>query len=122
MNAKEAMMALLDGKIVTGFNTKWKLNDLGELVVKGIDDWNPSGNDLNYIIDVVEEYPLTFKEALKAMIDGKTVESENSKHKYFLADACGVTFAEVTEDEPRGRILITTIKVPEQVGKWKVVE
>lgn len=122
MNAKEAMMALLDGKIVTGFNTKWKLNDLGELVVKGIDDWNPSGNALNYIIDVVEEYPLTFKEALKAMLDGKIVESDVSKRRYQLMSIYEYheTYVEVSDESCTP--ILTEIKLSEQIGKWKVIE
>lgn len=124
MNERECLQALLDGKIIRdGYYRYWRMSDEGELQTKWEekDDWIRADSVWNSDCRIHEEHPLTFKEALKAMLDGKTVESENSKCKYFLASACGVTFAEMTEDEPN-RILITTIKVPEQIGKWKVVE
>ena len=124
MTARECLQALLDGKILRdGDYRYWRMSDEGELQTKweARDNWICAGVIWNGGCTIQEEYSLTFKDALKAMIDGKIVESENSKCKYFLASACGVTFAEMTEDEPN-RILITTIKVPEQIGKWKVVE
>ena len=124
MTARECLQALLDGKILRdGDYRYWRMSDEGELQMRWDeeDDWICAGSIWNGDCRIHEEYSLTFKDALKAMLDGKTVESENSKCKYFLASACGVTFAEMTEDEPN-RILITTIKVPEQIGKWKVVE
>lgn len=127
MTAMTAMQALLDGETVYCHNDgdlhKFKLADGGELLwwSTSYASWSPVPWLLNNIEGVYEEYSLTFREALKAMLDGKIVESENSKCKYLLADVCGVAFAEVTEGEPRDRILITTIKVPDQIGKWKVV-
>lgn len=126
LTAKEAMQALLDGKIVyrqcKGDINKFKLSDDGTLDwCTSYDNWAPVPWMLNSIEGVFEEYPLTFREALKAMIDGKAVESEYSKCRYILASACGVTFAEVTKSE-HSRLLITEIKVPEQIGKWKVIE
>ena len=119
LTAREAMQALLDGKIVTGFNTKWKLNGSGELIVKGIDGWNPSGNDLNHITGVVEEYPLTFEEALRAMLDGKVVECEatsilrqrfcNGQFEYMSISGSNWGLSEYLREK-------------EQKAKWKVVE
>lgn len=88
ITAREAMQALLEGKVVTGLNTKWKLNGSGELIVEGVDGWNPSGNDLNHISSVVDdEYPLAFEQALKEMLNGKTVMCEVfNDRKYHFSD------------------------------------
>ena len=117
MTAREAMQALLDGKIVTGFNTEWKLNGFGGLIVKGIDGWNPSGNDLNYITGVVEEYPLTFEEALRAMLDGKVVKCESLINSRRFHDG------EFQFMNSRGEwIQVNWFENELQKGKWKVVE
>ena len=127
MNAGVAMQALLDGKIVychsCGEIHKFRLSDNGTLQSwrDNPGRWESTPWLLNSIEGVYEEYPLTFRGALKAMLDGKIVESESSKRKYLLASTCEVTFAEVREDEP-SRIFITEIKVSEQINKWKVVE
>lgn len=124
MNARECLQALLDGKILRdGDYRYWKMSDEGKLQMRWEekDDWICSESVWNGDCRIHEEYSLTFKDALKAMIDGKAVESEYSKCRYILASACGVTFAEVTKGK-RSRLLITEIKVPEQIGKWKVIE
>lgn len=118
MNAKEAMQALLDGKIVTGFNTKWKLNGSGELIVEGIDGWNPSGNDLNHITGVVEEYPLTFEQALREMLDGKVVMCEVfHDREYYFIDGW---FRFQYHDDSWLQVDWFTEKLRD--AKWKVVE
>lgn len=120
MTAREAMQALLDGKIATGFNTKLKLNGLGELVVKGIDGWNPSSNDLNYIIDVVEKYPLDFEQALRAMLDNKTVMCEGcEEYAYRFRDGRFESSYSGDEFTKWDKCVIFT---PMQEAKWKVIE
>ena len=115
------MQALLDGKIVTGFNFKLKLNGRGELVVEGVDSWNPSSNDLNYIIDVVEEYPLTFKEALKAMLDGKVVMCKEPFHGYAYRFHNG-RFEDSHVNDCFTRWEQCGMPSFRQDSKWKVVE
>lgn len=118
LTAREAMQALLDGKIVTGFNTEWKLNGFGGLIVKGIDGWNPSGNDLNYITGVVEEYPLTFEEALRAMLDGKVVMCEAfNDREYFYSDGW---FRFQYHDDDWAQADWFEVRMRD--AKWKVVE
>ena len=118
LTAREAMQALLDGKIVTGFNTKWKLNGSGELIVKGIDGWNPSGNDLNHITGVVEEYPLTFEEALREMLDGKVVMCEAfNDRKYFFSNEW---FRFQYHDDEW--VQVDWFEMRMRDAKWKVVE
>ena len=117
MNAREAMQALLDGKIVTGFNFKLKLNGSGELIVKGIDGWNPSSNDLNYITGVVEEYPLTFEEALRAMLDGKVVKCKSTISSRRFHDG-EFQFLDCIGEWIQANWFENEL----QKGKWKVVE
>ena len=129
MTAGEAMQALLDGEIVYchsyGEIHKFRLSDDGTLQSwrDNLRRWESAPWLLNSIEGVFEEYTLTFKEALKAMIDGKIVESDVSKRKYHLLSLYGhpETFVEVGEGESSTTIL-TEIKLSEQIGKWKVVE
>lgn len=128
MTAMEAMQALLDGEIVHCHNDgdlhKFKLADGGELLwwSTSYDRWTPVPWLLNSIEGIYEEYSLTFKEALKAMIDGKIVESDVSKRKYHLMNVYGYpeTFVEVGDES--STTILTEIKLPDQIGKWKVVE
>lgn len=78
MNAREAMQALLDGKtVITNFG-EYRLSDDGEVVLRSCpeDVWIHCGTFINHVSEIVEEYPLTFKEAVMAMLDGKIVVSE----------------------------------------------
>ncbi|MBQ7405290.1 MAG: hypothetical protein IJV90_02595 [Candidatus Methanomethylophilaceae archaeon] len=128
MTAEEAMQALLEGEVVYCYSCgeihKFRLSDEGKL-----QSWhdNPGGWEttpwlLNSIEGVYDEYPLVFKEALKAMLDGKTVESDVSKRKYHLMNIYGYheTFVEVGDESCT--TILTEIKLSEQIGKWKVVE
>ena len=128
MTAKESMQALLDGKTLEG-DDPWyliKLDDEGNLVVHDASlkegEFKAAYTLINHMDRVHEEYPLTFKEALKAMLDGKTVESEDSKRRYHLMNAYGFpeTFVQVGDESCT--TILTEIKLSEQVGKWKVVE
>lgn len=124
MNARECLQALLDGKILRdGDYRYWRMSDEGKLQMRWEekDDWICSESVWNGDCTIHEEYPLTFKEALKAMIDGKAVESEDSKRKYFLASTCGMVFAELKEGAPN-HLFVAEIKISEQIGKWKVDE
>ena len=123
MNARECLQALLDGKIIRdGDGRYWKMSDEGELQAKWEekDDWIRAGAIWNGDCRILEEYPLTFKDALKAMIDGKIVESEDSKRRYRLMNAYGFpeTFVQVGDESCT--TILAEIKLPEQIGKWKV--
>ena len=128
LNAKEAMQALLEGETIYCHNGedlhKFKLMDSGELWgwYTPYDTWERVPWLLNSIEGVYEEYSLTFKEALKAMIDGKVVESDVSKHRYHLMNVYGYheTFVQVGDESCT--TILTEIKLSEQIGKWKVIE
>lgn len=124
LTAREALQALLDGKTLRDREDRyWRMDDEGELQTKWEmeDDWICSEAIWNGDCRIQEEYPLIFMDALKAMLDGKTVESGNSKRKYFLASADVGVFAEMKEDTP-SRTFVTEMKLTEQIGRWKVIE
>lgn len=120
MNAREAMQALLDGKVVTGHKIKLMLNKDGYLLSKEIEGWGLSHNGLNDMTGVVEEYPLTFKEALCAMMDGKVVTSKNSYSKYRLRGTFQC-WREIFKDDWAWEDTCG-FDYTEQESKWKVVE
>ena len=124
LTARETMQALLDGEIVyrrdddnPGRIYEFKLSEKGEIVEWFNNNWVWSYIPLNDIEGVIEEYPLTFEQALRAMLDGKVVESEVSTilHRFcngqFEFSATGVrwNFTENFREET-------------QKSKWKVVE
>lgn len=125
MNERECLQALLDGKILRdGYYRYWRMSDEGELQTKWEekDDWIRSQSVWDGDCTIQEEYSLTFKEALKAMLDGKIVESDVSKRKYHLMNVYGYheTFVQVGDESCT--TILTEIKLSEQIGKWKVVE
>lgn len=125
MNARECLQALLDGKILRDEDYRyWRMNDEGELQTKWEekDDWIRAGSVWNGECRIHEEYSLTFKDALKAMIGGKIVESEDSKHRYHLINAYGFPETFVQVGDETCTTILAEIKLPEQLGKWKVVE
>ena len=120
MNAREAMEALLEGKTLCTENYKYKLNDEGNVVESFTmkDDWHNICTFINNS-KLKEEYSLTFKEAVIAMLDGKIVVSEYysglrnkfNDGKFFHAIAYEHDW-DVTYEFSYG----------ETVCKWKVVE
>ena len=122
MNAKEAMQALLDGKTLYKRTHDgrylFKLNEDGQLETK-FEDKLHIGNCLNTIDGIYEEYPLTFEEALRAMLDGKVVECEatsilrqrfcNGQFEYMSISGSNWGLSEYLREK-------------EQKAKWKVVE
>lgn len=117
MNAREAMQALLDGKVlrrgrVTTILTVWGLlikvdNGTYEEII--LED-----------CEVVEEYPLTFEEALRAMLDGKVVKPEGYDDAYrFRGEFQFSVYADESKDVWD---ILEEFEDCVQRGKWKVVE
>lgn len=118
MNAKEAMQALLDGKVlrrgrVTTILTVWGLlikvdNGTYEEII--LED-----------CEVVEEYPLTFEEAIRAMLDGKVVMCKEPFHGYAYRFHDG-RFEESHVNDCFTRWEQCGMPSFRQDSKWKVVE
>ena len=121
MNAREAMQALLDGKTLYQRTTgcgrvTCKLDSEG--VLRTISEGGLQfGNNLNVMEGIYEEYPLTFEQALRAMLDGKVVKSEGMASPIRFNHYDGV-FQYLNSDDWRGAY----ISRPQQREKWKVVE
>lgn len=125
MNAREAMQALLDGKtLCNGNSNHYKLDSDGYIISKGdISAGNWYSTDILCMNGVVDEYPLTFEEALREMLDGKVVEVERLdpnlrfRHRFNRELSC-FEFYSTSED----KWWMTHITECEQSCKWKVVE
>jgi hypothetical protein len=127
MNAREAMQALLDGKTLER-DDPWyliKLDDEGRIVAcdsrlllncdLGFRDCHTLISDMDRIY---EEYPLTFEQALKEMLNGKTVRSEyevDTLRRFNSGESC---FEELSS---YGWEHSSTIWRKLQKGKWRVV-
>lgn len=121
MTARETMQALLDGKTLRynrhGMDVRYKLDDKGNLlhIYEGnqmvLNSWTLSD------LEVYEEYPLTFEQALRAMLDGKIVKSDcYPLLKQRFHDGC----FEYNEDDAEW--MDSYFSFVEQKAKWKVVE
>ena len=123
MNAKEAMQALLTGKIVyrqcKGDINKFKLSDDGTLDWCTSDGgWEPISWMLNSIEGIYEEYPLAFEQALKEMLNGKTVMCEVfNDRKYHFSDGW---FRFQYHDDDWAQADWFEMRMRD--AKWKVVE
>ena len=125
MTAREAMQALLDGKgVVSDQDLLYWLTEQDRLVfrrVQGFVEYDSS--EMNQIVSIYGEspdYSLTFEEALKAMLDGKTVMRENSdEHAYRFRNG---TFESSTEGDCFTEWESCTMFASIQKVKWKVVE
>ncbi|MBQ7405311.1 MAG: hypothetical protein IJV90_02700 [Candidatus Methanomethylophilaceae archaeon] len=127
MNAKETMQALLDGKTLRynkyGMDIRYRLDGEGNLLhiwkegQEILKSWTLSG------LEVYEEYPLTFEQALKEMLDSKVVEVKVSNtdlripHRFNREISC---FEHRSTCD--GEWWETHISECEQKSKWKVVE
>lgn len=119
MNAREVMQALLDGKTVCRCDIQYKLID-NELMTKwfSMNEWYHAPWDLNNEgVEIVDEYTLTFKEAMQEAINGKKIVcnrrpvymySFNPAGKLIEITPCGSDIASISD------VLIK--------AKWKVVE
>ena len=129
MNAKEAMQALLDGKTLERDNPWYliKLNDKGNLVAcdtknllkKG--EFRDAYTLINNMDRIYEEYPLTFEQALTAMLDGKVVMCKEPFHGYAYRFHNG-RFEDSHVNDCFTRWEQCGIPSFRQNSKWKVVE
>lgn len=128
LTAREAMQAMLEGETVyrdlNGVMHEFKLTDGGALVARNslLPDlgWTQVSWMLNRMDGVVEEYSLTYGQALEAMLDGKIVMCEANKG-YAFRFRNGVFEYSSEEDEFtmwENGVMFTNLKG----SKWKVVE
>lgn len=116
MNAREAMLALLDGKTlyhrITGMNVKYRLNDDNQIeqITEGDIRTNVA---LNWIDGIVEECPLTFKEAMQEAIKGRKISCEETPNCEYYFNEHGALECSA---------ILQSISSMELRGKWKVVE
>lgn len=120
MNAREVMQALVDGKTVESTIGKLKLDENGTILAMWHHDgchdteWHEADvlmNNPNF--KIVEEYPLTFREAMQEAINGKRVANEYLPEHQHRFDKDGQLIC----DGEVEKIYIEEIK-----AKWKVVE
>lgn len=129
MNAKEAMQALLDGKTLQHDNPWYliKLDDKGNLVAcdtknllkKG--EFRDAYTLINNMDRIYEEYPLTFEQALRAMLDGKVVMCKEPFPKYAYRFHNG-RFEDSHENDCFTKWEPCGMPSFRQNSKWKVVE
>ncbi len=121
MNAREAMQALLDGKtLCDNIGRCWKMDDRGKLQTRWDDNekWIESDSIWNDSCRIWEKYPLTFEQALRAMLDEKVVSSDlYPRFRQRFHDGC----FECKKDED-GEWMGSFFTLREQKAKWKVVE
>lgn len=126
MNARETLQALLDGKIIIDSSGYlWRLEEYDELVLRKPEGerWEHSHIIFNDDCKIYNEYPLTFEQALREMLDGKVVEvnvpEANIRFSYrFNRELSCFEFHPTSDDKWR----MTKISECEQKSKWKVVE
>lgn len=125
MTAREAMQALLDGKgVVSDQDYLYWLTEQDLLVfrrVQGFVEYDSS--EMNRIVSIYGEspdYPLTFEQAIKEMLDGRTVMRESSdEHAYRFRNG---TFESSTDLDCFTEWETCTMFASTQKAKWKVVE
>lgn len=116
MNAREAMLALLDGKMLyhhtPGMDVKYRLNedDMIEQITEGDIRTNVA---LNWIDGIVEQCPLTFREAMQEAIKGRKISCENTPNCEFYFNEHGALECSAIHQ---------SISSMELKGKWRVVE
>ena len=127
LTARETMQALLDGEIVyrrdddnPGRIYEFKLSEEGEIVEWFNNNWVWSYIPLNDIEGVIEEYPLSFEQALHAMLDGKVVECEATP--ILRQRFCNGQFEYLNFLSNSNWGLSEYLREKEQKAKWKVVE
>ena len=121
MNAREAMEALLNGKTLTAYGSvDYRLNDEGKIEQSGhtAPGWTEYPTFMNNNPKIVEEYTLTFKEAIRAMMDGKVCVSSYYPKSWIRLGDIKFEYRNSLYDEWNECYL----EYAEQDSKWKVVE
>ena len=123
MKARETMQALLDGKTVydADESNHFKLYSDGYIYAKGLltgESWHITQM---LCMDIYEEYPLTFEQALRAMLDGKIVMCKEPFHGYAYRFHNG-RFEESHVNDCFTRWEQCGMSSFRQDSKWKVVE
>lgn len=122
MKGEETLKALLEGKtLVSEYNVKYRLKN-GVLKMQRNGVWGEYHISFAALMKqkfkIDEEFPLTFTEALKAMLDGKTVVCEVTKEYKQRSTEEGFEHY-----HPAYSVWEKTyITNDEQGAKWKVVE
>lgn len=119
LNAREAMQALLDGKTICHGGYRTNLTDRGLTRECGGCVWSVFTLEGS---EIVEEYPLTFEEALRAMLDGKVVESGDalrSRYRFNKESSC---IEWRNKRYTAEKWTVGGVDISEQRAKWKVVE
>ena len=124
IDTSAALHLLLEGKTLrSSEGTLFRIHD-GKLTISFNDglDWHMS-TELNDIEEVLEEFYLTFAQALRAMIEGRVVMSEvpfdEIRLQYRFNCECSC-FEYLTRSD--GDWNATHIGESEQKSMWKVVE
>lgn len=121
MNARETFQALLDGEtIIARDGSFWRLDEYNKLVLRKPERerWARSYSIFNNDCEIYNEYPLTFEQALREMLDGKTVMCEVfNDRKYLFSD--GWFRFQYHDDE---WIQADWFEMRMRDAKWKVVE
>ena len=118
------MEALLDGKTLGDKYVDgefYKLDDEGNLLLMSRTGWQVLENWLLTDTVVYEEYPLTFEQALTAMLDGKVVMCKEPFHGYAYRFHNGI-FESAHVSDCFTRWEQDGMPSFRQNSKWKVVE
>lgn len=120
LTAREAMQALLDGKTLRYdcMNIRYKLDDEGNLLDICEEGQSVLKNWTLSDLEIYEEYPITFEQALREMLNGKTVMCEAfNDRKYFFSDGW---FRFQYHDDDWAQVDWFGMSMRD--AKWKVVE
>ena len=123
MNARKRMQALLDGKIVgIEGRVKYKLDPDGNILVdycdgEGWDVWQELQSFNDDKLEIIEEYPLTFKEAMQEAINGKKIVCNRKPDCVYCFNPTG----KLIEIAPCGSDIASIGDISIE-AKWKVVE
>lgn len=85
MNARDTLRALANGEtIIDKDGFLWRLDEYDELVLRKPERerWARSYLIFNSNCEIYNEFPLTFEQALREMLDGKVVMCKEPFHGY----------------------------------------
>lgn len=121
VNARECMQALVNGKTLRRFDVFIKLDEDGDIAINGETPDHRDLGKLNFNADfweVTEEYPLTFREAMQAAINGHKIAHETYYKDIYFFDKKGC----LRSDHETYGVGFALISDKHVTGKWRVVE